>query len=314
MKISLLVGSVHCIPASLATSDHTNITNRIFLGTFAVLGMQAQEKPSPPFPIDLGVSLIFPRPNETYRPVYPFPIVFAFTGATKAWPYGFRLSWSIEGNWSSPTKIEDLPYDQAYFPERGYSSGSLKPADEPYYSINGTDRIMNTTSTLWRFGWSLSVLQECSPSNEGYSYWKTGYFNFSISPNGSLPSFEPKGACPLEIHHLRFLDNRTTPMNVTEGRFSERCVVVTDVEGEGDPCSIDTGSELEAMVEAEMLRYAECPKNQSWPDEDNLLGPDSCRELYPSSKESAEGGADFVLPYAATSIILGALVAELFIM
>ncbi|KAG4288710.1 hypothetical protein FPRO06_03532 [Fusarium proliferatum] len=70
----------------------------IFLGNFAVLGMQVKEKPSPPFPIGLGVSLIFPRLNETYRPVFPFPIAFALTGPAKAWPYGFKLQWRLEDN------------------------------------------------------------------------------------------------------------------------------------------------------------------------------------------------------------------------
>ncbi|KAF5570415.1 hypothetical protein FPHYL_1251 [Fusarium phyllophilum] len=285
----------------------------IFLGTFTVLGTLAQEEPSPPFPIDLGVSLIFPRPYETYRSVYPFLIVFAFTGAAKAWPYGFRFSWSVEGNWSSGIKVEDLPYNKAYFLERGYSSGSLKPADEPYHSIIGTEMIMNTSSTTWELGWSLSVLQECSPEEGGYSYWKTGYLNFSISPDSSLPSYKPKNACPLEIHHLRFLDNRTTPKSVTEGRVSERCVVVTDQEGEGGPCSIDTGQELATMVRAEMLKYAGCPDNQSWPDEKNLIGPQSCQRLYPTSKD-AEDSASFVLPYASTSIVLGAFVAVFLVM
>ncbi|KAF9765095.1 hypothetical protein IL306_002683 [Fusarium sp. DS 682] len=82
---------------------------RTLIVTFAVLGMQAQEKPSPPFPIDLGVSLIFPRPNETYRPVYTFPIVFTLTGAAKAWPYGFKLQWRLEGNWTTSIKTEDVP-------------------------------------------------------------------------------------------------------------------------------------------------------------------------------------------------------------
>ncbi|RBA17394.1 hypothetical protein FPRO05_02118 [Fusarium proliferatum] len=70
----------------------------IFLGTFAVLGMQAKEKPSLPFPIGLGVNLIFPRLNETYRPVYPFPIASALTGPAKAWPYGFKLQRRLEDN------------------------------------------------------------------------------------------------------------------------------------------------------------------------------------------------------------------------
>lgn len=183
-----------------------NITTRVFLGTFSVLGMQAKEKPSPPFPIDLGVSLIFPQPNETYRPVYPFPIVFALTGATKA---GFKLQWRLEGNWTTPIKKEDVPIVYGSAPDWLYSSGSLDPATEPYFVINATGIMGNTSYTEWELGWSLSVLQECSPGPE--RYWKYGSINFSTSSSGLLPNYKPKGPCPLEIQHTRFLDNRTTP-------------------------------------------------------------------------------------------------------
>ncbi|ENH63237.1 hypothetical protein FOC1_g10009132 [Fusarium oxysporum f. sp. cubense race 1] len=283
----------------------------VFLGTFAVLGMQAKEKPSPPFPIDLGVSLIFPQPNETYRPVYPFPIVFALTGATKAWPYGFKLQWRLEGNWTTPIKKEDVPIVYGSAPDWLYSSGSLDPATEPYFVINATGIMGNTSYTEWELGWSLSVLQECSPGPE--RYWKYGSINFSTSSSGLLPNYKPKGPCPLEIQHTRFLDNRTTPKGVTGDRRSESCVVVTDQEGEGDPCSIDTGHELATMVRAEMLRYAECPDNQSWPDEKNLLGPDSCRRLYPSSKD-AEDMANLMLPAALTAVVMGTVVVAFFAM
>ncbi|EXA01835.1 hypothetical protein NW765_003432 [Fusarium oxysporum] len=283
----------------------------VFLGTISVLGMQAKEKPSPPFPIDLGVSLIFPQPNETYRPVYPFPIVFALTGATKAWPYGFKLQWRLEGNWTTPIKKEDVPIVYGSAPDWLYSSGSLDPATEPYFVINATGIMGNTSYTEWELGWSLSVLQECSPGPE--RYWKYGSINFSTSSSGLPPNYKPKGRCPLEIQHTRFLDNRTTPKGVTGDRRSESCVVVTDQEGEGDPCSIDTGHELATMVRAEMLRYAECPDNQSWPDEKNLLGPDSCRRLYPSSKD-AEDVANLMLPAALTAVVMGTVVVAFFAM
>ncbi|EXK32524.1 hypothetical protein FOMG_12693 [Fusarium oxysporum f. sp. melonis 26406] len=256
----------------------------VFLGTFSVLGMQAKEKPSPPFPIDLGVSLIFPQPNETYRPVYPFPIVFALTGATKA---GFKLQWRLEGNWTTPIKKEDVPIVYGSAPDWLYSSGSLDPATEPYFVINATGIMGNTSYTEWELGWSLSVLQECSPGPE--RYWKYGSINFSTSSSALLPNYRPKGPCPLEIQHTRFLDNRTTPKG------------------------IDTGHELATMVRAEMLRYAECPDNQSWPDEKNLLGPDSCRPLYPSSKD-AEDVANLMLPAALTAVVMGTIVVAFFAM
>ncbi|KAF5970285.1 hypothetical protein FCOIX_10483 [Fusarium coicis] len=283
----------------------------IFLGTFVVLGMQAKEKPSSQFPIDLGVSLIFPRPNETYRPVYPFPIVFALTGAAKAWPYGFKFQWRLEGNWTTPMKKEDVPIDHGSAPDWLYSSGSLDRATEPYFVVNATDIMSNTSYKEWELGWSLPVLQECSPGPE--RYWKYGSINFSISSSGSLPTYKPKGRCPLEIQHTRFLDNKTTPKEVVEDRRSESCVVVTDQEGQGDPCSVDTGHELAAMVRGEMLRYAGCPENQSWPDEENLLGPESCRRLYPGSKD-AEDVANLMLPATLTAVVIWAAVVAFFAM
>ncbi|KAI1046413.1 hypothetical protein LB505_012809 [Fusarium chuoi] len=167
-----------------------------------------------------------------------------------------------------------------------------------------------TSYTEWELGWSLSVLQQCPPGPE--QYWKYGTINFSISSSGLLPSYKPKGPCPLEIQHTRSLDNRTTPKEVAGDRRSESSVVVTDQEGDGDPCSIETGHELATMVRADMLRYAECPDEQPWPDEKGLIGPDSYRRLYPSSKD-AEDGANLALPYASISIVLGALVAMFFV-
>ncbi|KAF4494399.1 hypothetical protein FAGAP_9488 [Fusarium agapanthi] len=148
----------------------------IFLGTFVVLGIREKEKPLPPFPIDLGVSLIFPRPNETYRHVYPFPIVFALTGAVKAWSYGFKLQWRLEGNRKTPIKKEDVPIVYRSVPYWLYSSGSLDPATEPYFVIYATSIMSNTSYTEWELGWSFSVLQECSPRPE--PYWKYGSINF----------------------------------------------------------------------------------------------------------------------------------------
>uniref|UniRef100_A0A0D2XXK3 DUF7136 domain-containing protein n=1 Tax=Fusarium oxysporum (strain Fo5176) TaxID=660025 RepID=A0A0D2XXK3_FUSOF len=222
----------------------------VFLGTFSVLGMQAKEKPSPPFPIDLGVSLIFPQPNETYRPVYPFPIVFALTGATKA---GFKLQWRLEGNWTTPIKKEDVPIVYGSAPDWLYSSGV-----------------------------------------------------------GAWMEFAQRALPPRDPAHS-VLGQQNNAKGVTGDRRSESCVVVTDQEGEGDPCSIDTGHELATMVRAEMLRYAECPDNQSWPDEKNLLGPDSCRPLYPSSKD-AEDVANLMLPAALTAVVMGTIVVAFFAM
>ncbi|KAI8666967.1 hypothetical protein NCS56_00831700 [Fusarium sp. Ph1] len=260
----------------------------VFLASFgplASLGMQKRE--SWEFPFDLGVNLVFPRPNETYRPVYPFPVVFAITGAAEAWPYQFNFRWSLEGNHSWPIRVDDRPLVSDKFPEKTtFTRGQLEPAAEPYYYITGTDLVVNSTSTEWLPIWRLQIAQECEPGEYG-SYGKVGQITFSTSPNGSLPSMSATSGkpCPFEALHLRFLENGTTPEDVKRYRYSNSCVVVTDQEGSGDPCKIDTGSKLKSLVTAKMLETASCPVNQSWPDEENLRGPESCSFLYPEPAE-----------------------------
>ena len=258
---------------------------RASFGPLVSLGMQKRE--SSEFPFDLGVNVVFPRPNETYRPVYPFPVVFAITGAAEAWPYQFNFRWSLEGNHSWPIRVDDRPLVSGKFPEKTtFTRGQLKPAAEPYYFITGTDLVVNSTSTEWLLIWRLQVAQECEPGEYG-SYGKVGQITFSTSPNGSLPSMSatPGKSCPFEALTLRFLENGTTPEDVKRYRYSNSCVVLADQEGSGDPCKIDTGSKLKSLVTAKMLETASCPVNQSWPDEENLLGPESCSFLYPEPAE-----------------------------
>ncbi|RSL94226.1 hypothetical protein CEP52_012748 [Fusarium oligoseptatum] len=274
------------------------------LGTSASLGMQVRE--SSEFPFDLGVNLIFPRPNETYRPIYPFPVVFAITGAAEAWPYQFRFTWRLEGNHSWPMHIDDRPLDSGWLPEKNlFTEGQLEPAEEPYHFIVGTGLLVNSTSTEWMLDWRLEVSDVCDPEEYGKSYSRAGQMNFSSSPSGSLPSTSGK-PCPLEVLHLRFLENKTTPEDVKKYRYSNSCVVVTDQEGSGDPCKIDTGSKLKSLVTAKMLETASCPTNQSWPDEENLLGPESCSFLYPEPAE--EDAANILSHSMAFWAALGAIV------
>lgn len=54
----------------------------------------AQSDDALTFPAQVGVDIVFPR-DDTYPPSEPFPIVFAFSGASAAWTYGFDFSWSL---------------------------------------------------------------------------------------------------------------------------------------------------------------------------------------------------------------------------
>ncbi|EEU39355.1 uncharacterized protein NECHADRAFT_81463 [Fusarium vanettenii 77-13-4] len=288
-------------------SQEKRATSRASFGPIASLGMQKGE--SSEFPFDLGVNLVFPRPNETYRPVYPFPVVFAITGAAEAWPYQFRFTWGLEGNHSGPIHVDDRPMASGELPEKTFfTEGQLELAEEPYYFIVGTDLLANSTSTEWLFDWRLEVSDDCDPEEYGKSFSRVGHMNFSSSPSGSLPNMaaNPGKPCPLEVLHLRFLENKITPEDVKRYRYSNSCVVLTDQEGSGDPCKIDTGSKLESLVTAKMLETASCPTNQSWPDEENLHGPESCSFLYP---ESAEEDAANVLSHStAFLVVLGTFV------
>ncbi|KAH7159573.1 hypothetical protein B0J13DRAFT_492718 [Dactylonectria estremocensis] len=223
----------------------------------------------PVFPFDVEVALLFPRPNETYRAIYPFPIVFAISSAVRAWPYGLFVRWYL-------TSLDSYPYQQGDFGDlndtsfAGVTSGFMDPAVDPYYAIAGSGIVSSLNASQWELHWQIDMLQYCS-----YDLWDGhrlayGTFNFSVASNGSLPTITTD-SCPVNHASFRVLDAMLTPDEVpTDYRYSNTCVVVESQRRSS--CNVSVGPELEQDVAAKMLNISGCSANATWPDPENITG------------------------------------------
>ncbi|KAH7140073.1 hypothetical protein B0J13DRAFT_639385 [Dactylonectria estremocensis] len=257
----------------------------ILMGVSVVDCLHHQERrDKSPFPVDLELVLIFPRPNESYYPVYPFPVVFAISGAAALWPYGFNVRWSLE---SSSTTGGRRSLESWSLAPSDYTSGSLDPAAEPYYYISGSEVFVNSSASDWTLGWTVSIPQECYPLGDYGNYQKSGSMIFSTSLNGTLPNMTGE---VVEAERIRFLDHMKTPKNTQGTISSNKCLVVDKGTLTGDFNEINTGSRLEAAVTSTMLDVASCPSTAAWPDVANLQNDESCKQLYPDFEDDDSAG------------------------
>lgn len=63
-----------------------------FLTGLTAISLPAGTQAQVDIPTQVGVDIVFPR-DDTYSPADPFPVVFALSGATAAWTYGFDFAW-----------------------------------------------------------------------------------------------------------------------------------------------------------------------------------------------------------------------------
>lgn len=198
------------------------------------------------------VDLIFPR-NDTYRPVFPFPLVVAVRGAAAALKHGLLVQLFV----GTSTRSMDL-------------SGSLEPKDflelpsaDPYYWILLDWHIINSTSPHWRFDWSLSLDPNCTatpdkPMAQNNYTSLDGSVYFTIDKQGKLPDIVPSvDSCPLPIASF----NMTCPgSGYVPYRGPDNCFAYIDQLP--DPCPVKATPSLESKV---TMQAALC-EGQDWPN------------------------------------------------
>lgn len=67
-----------------------------FLCLLALLLLLASTFTSAVDPNVVQLDIVFPHNDTVYKPVYPFPVVFAFHNAAVAWPFKFNLQWNLD--------------------------------------------------------------------------------------------------------------------------------------------------------------------------------------------------------------------------
>ncbi|KAF9871457.1 hypothetical protein CkaCkLH20_11104 [Colletotrichum karsti] len=228
----------------------------------------------------IEVDLIFPQPNKTYKPIYPFPVVFAIRNASQLWlPHGqalpFQLSWSVTGyTRHGPNGTID---DRKAFGEQLWTSKDTDAPDPENDTVIFVDAPRNLADKTQRDFWlhyHAILLETCGADTavgKGEDVRFADVVSFSVDPdNGEIPDFEDTMmTCPTFIGSYAIEDT------------SKNCAAMAPNASvpAPDPCGIrGERGDLAAWVRAKMLQRASC-ENGTWPDRGGTLAPGVCNEV-----------------------------------
>lgn len=189
----------------------------------------------------LEVDVIFPR-NDTYKPVFPFPIVIAARGLPAADPHGLRVQLTM-----GPRG----PFSK-FIGEMHYSPGDLAKATDVFYMIDSDFDIINSTSASWELHWLFLLDPNCTvtkddPNDRNNNTEIKGSIKFTIDKEGKLPDIVPlDDSCPVPIASF----NMTGADDYTPVNGPNDCFVYVD--HPADPCAVKGTSLLESKVRSKM--------------------------------------------------------------
>ncbi|KAI3544082.1 hypothetical protein CTAM01_00509 [Colletotrichum tamarilloi] len=226
------------------------------------------------------VDLIFPRNGSTYKPVWPFPFVFAVQNASKLWPesdeknfYNFWVKWDLTGY----TDINDADTGQLFSSGVWQTEAKNKTADT-YTIIDASRRdLVNATQREFRLRYTATMFSACpknvtgeGPSSKVYDVSYNGTAFFTTDPNGQIPSLVDTTSCPDFVGSFQITGNSHD--------YGDICPVVSDKEPTSEACEIKMDAALETQVKAAMLTRANC-QNGTWPDPEGKLSALSCNAV-----------------------------------
>ncbi|KAL1866814.1 hypothetical protein VTK73DRAFT_4513 [Phialemonium thermophilum] len=203
----------------------------------------------------LEVDVIFPR-NDTYRPVFPFPVVVAIRGLPAAYRHGLDVQLFM-GPRDIPTYVlGGLDY---------YTPGDLGKATDTFYIVRPDIRIINSTTPGWQLEYLVLLNPNCTVTREDRDRRNneteiSRTIEFTIDEKaGKFPDIVPlDGSCPQPIASFN--------MTGQHGYIpfpGDDCFVYVDYPA--DPCAVKATSSVESMVGTMMNRLL-C-KGHKWPQD-----------------------------------------------
>lgn len=201
----------------------------------------------------LEVDVVFPR-NDTYRPIFPFPIVVAVRGAPATVHHGLDVLLDLGpvGMAGRPVGRLDLEPDD------------LVMATDPYYIIDEDIHLINSTSPHWQLHWRFLLDPNCTATPDdptaqnNYTEFE-GSIHFTLGDEGKLPDIvSSDNSCPAPIASFNVTDMGSyVPRNGPNS-----CLELVDKRP--DPCAVKGTASLASKVKSRMERLL-C-KGEAWPE------------------------------------------------
>ncbi|KAL1954117.1 hypothetical protein VTO42DRAFT_1741 [Malbranchea cinnamomea] len=226
------------------------------------------------YPQNVEVDLIFPR-NDTYRAIYPFPIVFAIRNAAAIWPFNFEFQYSLDV-WDPVQGRFKYGHggfeDNGHFPNSNGLGDQEYPEgwDDPLLVINATTMVTNMTDTWGVVRWSIGLSRNCTkdvPPDDTVSKTQPifqGSVQFSLSDDAPVP-FAPNFTlprCPQLVGTYEIEDE----MDVEHRDGVGTCAILAEEQPQGDPCGLGLDLEhITTRVSQTMLDFVNCEKG-TWPN------------------------------------------------
>lgn len=286
---------------------------------YALLPLLATPLLAQTYPAIVELDLVFPR-NETYLPVYPFPMVFALRNPSAIWPFDF--SFTSELRWYDESLGRDVWTDGGFedlghFPNSQshiYHDSTEYPVaelGEPFYVINSSfpvsDFLSNTTTTTpASMSWSFVMRPNCTKNASrtetvGFSRIYGGSVELSFGPDGILPDFNNYEGCPIPVAAIGIKDLWVPPYFWSE---VGNCPVLQDHPPSPNPCGLNVSQQdLGPRVAKAMMESTHCEGGaEAWPNST----ADSCKELTSSAGSllRASRSIDWVVAIAGLGLCL----------
>jgi hypothetical protein len=209
------------------------------------------------------LDLVFPKPNSTYKPVYPFPLVFSFTNLSSAWAYPRTFFWDLNA-WDDNSNNSIL-VDGAS--EMDISSTSPNSLPDHYLKIIPIDRIRNLTK--YRVSLSIGFIiggcrigPNATYNPEAISTTISPFINFLIDPDGEVPDILAGGNCAYPLGAIGLED--PIPPNMYR---DTNCPIPEKPAAKPSSCASIIDSTVASEVTQAMLNASLCNiTGMSWPN------------------------------------------------
>ncbi|KAL2106727.1 hypothetical protein VUR80DRAFT_6298 [Thermomyces stellatus] len=237
------------------------------------------------------VDLVFPTPNATYKPTYPFPIVLAFQGMKVGWPHHVVGSFDVIPVGEDPQEPMDtgrfpgdLPYEVKYDEDTdsyssAYTMGESPGGRDTLFFTFGVSNVINSTATTFAIRYDFFFHNNCTIDENalggvrdevGPSYIKRGRVTFDVDKeSGADPVVSlADDECVTALDTIRM--NGSLKSYGPKGPPGDRrvCPVLDeeDLHPEPEPCLVELPGDIQSSVSSLMMETASCTTG-SWPAE-----------------------------------------------
>jgi hypothetical protein len=247
-------------------------------------------------PTTVQFDLVFPKENATYKPLYPFPIVFALHNGSAASRFPIHWEWELVAY--SPEN--EWPYN--VLAGAGSKSEGSPPLEETLI-IAPVSELINSTVKDFILRYRFGIHYTCNdsgyvPPNQDFDVFFSSGILFSLdSENGQVPDIEAVGQCATPLGSFG-IEKEVPKMFPT--RNNETCAVLKPGPQPTQNCAFPINATVASQVAARMLNETAC-KGQSWPNVTGLVG--KCRRET-SGYEKPWAGAAILTSAIAVAVVL----------